>query len=446
MPKAQAYPRLIYIVPARFVAQVALRSNSTTLLKRHTPRPSDNTNSGSMGTKNDIIRLSHESTRSSYDTNINSVYALTKADGIAGVKDVHLTKNTWSADLFERAHRMSFPQLIVIFLVSYIFLCLIFSFLLEIGVLAEDECNYSYFKVWELSWLVCMIMYFDPILFFEQIYSFLILLKIRMWLTFGNNFTDLCLLMKILIYRTTFSTVGYGNTGTDNGCILFHIVTALEAFIGILYAGFCGAILFTKVISSQSEAQVHFEECICIRYSYNPESDGKEDIVDDSEGNKINCPHLIFRVINCRGNIEGCEIVNADLTGLVVFERKTNKRQNVKRVSSAYGVMKTDRGGYEESSTAYHRKFELIDLQPSEHPYFELDWVASHTLDANSPLLKPHVREMIKRNGGYWPHGRNHVFGIRNSLEKFAKLVSVCRQYYFTLLQYICVAVRAHFL
>lgn len=54
---------------------------------------------------------------------------------------------------------------------------------------------------------------------------------------------------------TTFATVGYGhvypamshqNDGNPRACVFITVVMALESLFGILYGGFCGAILFGK--------------------------------------------------------------------------------------------------------------------------------------------------------------------------------------------------------
>ena len=64
---------------------------------------------------------------------------------------------------------------------------------------------------------------------------------------------------------TTFSTVGYGVISPATGasefevpskCVGVGILGSFEAFVGVLYAGTCGAILFGKVLRSQNNAQV----------------------------------------------------------------------------------------------------------------------------------------------------------------------------------------------
>lgn len=164
---------------------------------------------------------------------------------------------------------------------------------------------------------------------------------------------------------TTFSTVGYGSTypalsnqqDNPNNCTFITLICSLESFLGVLYSGFCGAILFGKVLRIQSHAQVIFSDPIVIRYGSGVENfdDGADDDEDDEEeepeeetakeesneestsggggggggvsfaattkaGNakkrkkkKIPCPVLEFRVVNRLFNEEGGEIMDAML-------------------------------------------------------------------------------------------------------------------------------------
>lgn len=70
---------------------------------------------------------------------------------------------------------------------------------------------------------------------------------------FGNSTSEFA--DAFALSWTTFSTVGYGSTypalghendGNPTNCLLITIVSALESFLGVLYSGFCGAILFGK--------------------------------------------------------------------------------------------------------------------------------------------------------------------------------------------------------
>lgn len=76
---------------------------------------------------------------------------------------------------------------------------------------------------------------------------------------------------------TTFSTVGYGHiypalASTRDAasgftpCVWIYTLSALESFVGILYAGICGAILFAKIYRVQSQAPIVFSKALTIRY------------------------------------------------------------------------------------------------------------------------------------------------------------------------------------
>eukprot|EP00957_Ditylum_brightwellii_P008068 611857-Ditylum_brightwellii.AAC.1 len=72
---------------------------------------------------------------------------------------------------------------------------------------------------------------------------------------------------------TTLSTVGYGVVFPAVGsyektrrCFGIQFICSLEALVGVLFAGFCGAILYGKVSRVQSIARVLFSDPIVIRY------------------------------------------------------------------------------------------------------------------------------------------------------------------------------------
>lgn len=248
--------------------------------------------------------------------------------------------------------------------------------------------------------------------------------------------------------------MGYGNVApklqpdgrSRQGCAVIGMVISLEAFLGILYAGFSGAILFTKVLSIQSDAHVRFSEPICVEYKMG--------------GRKVTCPVLMFKVVNKLGNIKGGEIVDAEIKCLVIRQEIKHRRKNemvvsvvstrlpqdsvldarantpaVSSVSNAMSRFSTivgftpsngnNEADYDDDCrvTVIKRTFETVDVKTSSHPFFELDWVVTHTLDESSPLLRKYARKAIKENGGVWPDGLCNKKGIRESLESFNKLV-----------------------
>jgi len=137
---------------------------------------------------------------------------------------------------------------------------------------------------------------------------------------------------------TTFSTVGYGIVYPSTGasgfkvpevCVGLGVIGSFEAFVGVLYAGFCGAILFGKVIRSQSQAQVFFSDPIVIRFgkkelaghgdednaaaTTGDEETGGGNLVTINEGSKdkehnIPCPSLEFRLVNRLHDVNAGEI------------------------------------------------------------------------------------------------------------------------------------------
>lgn len=91
--------------------------------------------------------------------------------------------------------------------------------------------------------------------------------------------------------------------------------------MGVLYSGFCGAILFGKVLRIQSHAQVIFSDPIVIRYGSgvaegNENGDGADsddDLDHNGKPKKIPCPVLEFRIVNRLFNEAGGEIMDATL-------------------------------------------------------------------------------------------------------------------------------------
>jgi hypothetical protein len=97
------------------------------------------------------------------------------------------------------------------------------------------------------------------------------------------------------------------------------IIVTLEAFVGILFASFCGAILFAKVARIQSFAQVVFSDPIVIRYNTGVMVD--HDDVSDEDGEssmdtdvvQIPCPVMEFRIVNRLHSTPGGEIIDASI-------------------------------------------------------------------------------------------------------------------------------------
>lgn len=123
---------------------------------------------------------------------------------------------------------------------------------------------------------------------------------------------------------TTFSTVGYGSTypalshqnSNRSNCFFINFICALESLLGVLYSGFCGAILFGKVLRIQSHAQCVFSDPLVIRYGPGVRNEGEANPYDSSDedtGRGNPCPVLEFRIVNRLFNEVGGEIMDATL-------------------------------------------------------------------------------------------------------------------------------------
>lgn len=282
---------------------------------------------------------------------------------------------------------------------------------------------------------------------------------------------------------TTFSTVGYGNAypalgyqsqHPSNG-LFITFLCSLESFLGVIYAGFCGAILFGKVMRIQSYAQVYFSDPIVIRYGRGVEepAEDNESIGDDIGNKMIPCPVLEFRIVNRLFGDVGGEIMDAKLN--VVANIDANDAEE----SSRGGLSAGDLSSYEATralsssitsqgemfpdpdrlsndsthkfgrmrasfleSVLLKRQHHSVDEDPSskfvkkriyfkmaieasEHPFFKHVWVGRHTLDETSPILRSKVRRQIRRKHGFWPERLNNYQAVRESLEFNQILVSL---------------------
>jgi hypothetical protein len=134
---------------------------------------------------------------------------------------------------------------------------------------------------------------------------------------------------------TTLSTVGYGVVfpniaSSTSRCIGINILMALESFVGVLFGGLTGAIIFGKVARVQSIAHVLFSHPICVRFGHGVmplkikqvRNEGADDSDDDDDSGDDNpdeatehlkCPILEFRLVNELSNQVGGEIMNAGL-------------------------------------------------------------------------------------------------------------------------------------
>jgi hypothetical protein len=264
-------------------------------------------------------------------------------------------------------------------------------------------------------------------------------------------------------YGSTSPALGHQNSDPTN-CVFINFICALEALVGVLYSGFCGAILFGKVLRIQSRAQVVFSDPIVVRYGSGVIVD---QIDDGSDCSKIPCPVLEFRIANRLFNESGGEIMDATLNVVASIDTdeadhalgesfmdpeggdaesdgdpntdpelsasvtsKLRLRPQMRKKLDLWRSIATSKGSMtvdEEpvSRIASKHNFSKMLIEASEHPFFKRVWLARHVLNENSPILVPRVRRQIRRNGGYWPGRLSTHDGVRESLRFNQILVSL---------------------
>lgn len=255
---------------------------------------------------------------------------------------------------------------------------------------------------------------------------------------------------------TTFSTVGYGivfpATGASNfpvptGCVSMGVLGSFEAFLGVLYAGFCGAILFGKVLRSQNHAQVYFSDPIVIRFgkaelsdgNSNSKSEEKEHDEEMGGDSDIPCPSLEFRLVNRLHGVPSGEIVEANLDCVAILDPKlsklnkslpndtsiapegqlkVNEKTTIAELAKALDSKAATRSiAFHSTGSKQPHMFTKISLDANEHPFFRRVWFGRHRLDENSPLLTPAARKRVKLANGYWPADMNNHQSIKKSLQ-----------------------------
>ena len=267
---------------------------------------------------------------------------------------------------------------------------------------------------------------------------------------------------------TTFATVGYGSSHpalsneneSPNDCVFVSLLCSFESFIGVLYSGFCGAILFGKVLRIQSHAQVMFSDPIVVRYGTNgvgnaTEDEEKEDKRPDKatkDGTQIPCPVLEFRVVNQLFDEIGGEIMDAtlnvvanvdanDIDNLVESDRRNSvvisefstrsifqqdDKQKRPSLLALQGFAHLNRSTTTRIGTVVSKRvFSTMKIEARDHPFFKRVWLARHVLDESSPVLTAKARRAIRRNGGFWPEHLNNYKGVRQSLKFNQILVSL---------------------
>ena len=139
----------------------------------------------------------------------------------------------------------------------------------DVNTLIADTLSWSYRTSYLLLAIGFGASYFAFCLFFALLYYWVAVVQPACINSGGVRIGDapgaLLFSDSFHLSWTTFSTVGYGVVSPATGasgfdvpskCVGIGILGSFEAFVGVLYAGTCGAILFGKVLRSQNNAQV----------------------------------------------------------------------------------------------------------------------------------------------------------------------------------------------
>jgi len=110
-------------------------------------------------------------------------------------------------------------------------------------------------------------------------------------------------------------------------------------------------------------------------------------------------PVIEFRMVNDRANHEGSEIWDAQLRGIIQLNKEVNPNNNLSPTSDVKAT------GGESTLDLDKKAYYQFALTPDSHPHFSRIWYARHVLNAESPLLKREIRDMIVQDGGKWDKG-----------------------------------------
>lgn len=290
---------------------------------------------------------------------------------------------------------LSFGMLMFYFTIFFYIQCIIFAFLIYFVGLIEPECI-----VFDGSKLNELTEWFDAC-----------------W----------------TLSWTTFSTTGYGNTSpslseTDGEiidavekCFAINTLLMIVSFVGIVYAGAAGAILYSKVEKIKGEGQVSFSDLCVVRYGSGLIRVGAED--EDGGLNKPNktnsshpCPVLEFRLMNHNHHTSKGVIANCMLNCLGSVEDERDDGQNKPSID-----VETFRRARARINLP-RRLFLEMELTNADHPFFRRCWTATHILDQNSPLIKKKMKKRIRKNAGCWPDKYNTARSIKKNIQ-FKQLI-----------------------
>ncbi len=188
-------------------------------------------------------------------------------------------------------------------------------------------------------------------------------------------------------------------------CIAINTLLMLISFFGVVYSGAAGAILYSKVEKIKGEGQVSFSDPCVVRFGSGLIPIGAE---EGKHSELCPCPVLEFRILNHNHHTSMGVIANSEVHCLASVEDERTKKDGSDDEIFAAGETKR--------VNLPRRLFSTMKLINGEHPFFRRCWTATHVIDENSPLIKKKMRDVIKKNDGFWPKKCNDAEAIQKQL------------------------------
>eukprot|EP00551_Chaetoceros_affinis_P005039 CAMPEP_0203673976 /NCGR_PEP_ID=MMETSP0090-20130426/14582_1 /ASSEMBLY_ACC=CAM_ASM_001088 /TAXON_ID=426623 /ORGANISM="Chaetoceros affinis, Strain CCMP159" /LENGTH=531 /DNA_ID=CAMNT_0050539743 /DNA_START=60 /DNA_END=1655 /DNA_ORIENTATION=+ len=309
-------------------------------------------------------------------------------------------------DFMYHVFDLSFGMLMLYFTIFFYVQCIIFAILIYLVGLIEPEC---------------------------VVFDGRTLNEVTLWF-------DACWTLS----WTTFSTTGYGNTAPAlsesdgevmdgvHKCVAINILLMVVSFVGIVYAGAAGAILYSKVEKIKGEGQVSFSDPCVIRFGSGLVRIGAENEEDELDEERLKktknlcpCPVLEFRLLNHNHRTPMGVIANSELRCLASVEDEHGEDKSAPRQDSGgrgtediAPLTITD----DQRVNLPRRLFINMELTNGEHPFFRRCWTATHVIDEKSPLIRKKMRDRIIKNHGFWPARNNNAAQIKRNL-KFKQII-----------------------
>mmetsp|Transcript_1771 Transcript_1771/g.3928 ORF Transcript_1771/g.3928 Transcript_1771/m.3928 type:complete len:759 (-) Transcript_1771:433-2709(-) len=159
-------------------------------------------------------------------------------------------------------------------------------------------------KGWSTVIVLSVVWYYSFVLFFALLIVWAAEIDIDCVRIGGKRFGDLENRSKFMdsfsLSWNTFSTVGYGSTypalsgesegtdGMDGRCAFISFITSFEALVGVVFAGFIGAIFYAKVSRITQRADVLFSDPLTVRFGTGVDTElGVEDDEENVPQNEV---------------------------------------------------------------------------------------------------------------------------------------------------------------